>query len=451
MCRRTSRRTFLKQMGLASVSLPLVGSSSNAARPPSERLRIASIGVGGKGWVDSRLAASDGHELVAFCDVVTAKDNHNSGGYVAAAKRWPEARRYQDWRRMLDECRDIDAVTISTPDHMHAAPTLAAMRLGKHVFTQKPLTHTVHEARVLASEAKKLGVKTQMGIQNQSRSGHRSAVQLVKQGVIGKIKEVHCWSYKEWGGPPERRPDHSDPVPAGLDWDLWLGVAPERPYVHRIYQPKQWRKWIDFGSGTLGDMGIHIFEPTFSALGFKAPLSVVSEGSAPYEETWRRRNTLRYTFAGNEHTAGDRLDLTWRDGRDCRPPQSASEHLPEDAKLPSQGTLFVGTKGALVHKHIGGPTLYPEELRKSTEVPRLEHRNHYGSWRQAIVDGGEACASFGFSGPLTETVLLGCVAVRFPGERLEWEPEGLRIPNRREAEKYLRTEYRDGWKLDGLS
>jgi len=441
-----TRRSFVTTV---AAGLPLATPGILRARSPGEKLNIAAIGVGGRGWSDVNGAAS-GHNLVAFCDVMT-KVSPRKGGYVEAAKKWPKARRYQDWRKLLDEAKDIDAVTISTPDHMHALPTLAAMHLGKHVFTQKPLTHTVHESRVLMLEARRCGVATQMGIQNQSLVGHRTTAALIRGGLIGKVQEAHGWSHKGWAGPKTGRPPQSDAIPPGLDWDLWLGVAPQRPYVDKIYQPMQWRGWIDFGSGTLGDMGIHIVEPMVSSLDVGAPVTVKSRGLAPNAETWQPANTIEYEFVGNKYTAKDVFPYVWRDGGAGRPPLSTSPYLPADLKLPNQGTLFVGEKGAIVHPHGGSPLVFPADLLNGYDVPVIEKRSHFDSWREAITSGKPACASFDFSSPLTETVLLGNIAVRFPNQKLVWDSRKLKFTNNEKANTFVRSEYRKGWQLAGLS
>jgi len=443
-----SRRSFVESIATVAAGFPFAFPGIINARSPNEKLNIASIAVGGRGWSDVN-GASQGHNLVAFCDVMTEVSSRK-GGYVEAAKQWPKARRYQDWRKLLDESNDIDAITISTPDHMHAAPTLAAMKLGKHVFTQKPLTHTIHESRTLMLEARRLGVATQMGIQNQSTVGHRTTVALIQDGLVGKIKQAYGWSNKGWAGPEEGRPSQSDEVPKGLDWDLWLGVAPERPYADKIYQPMNWRGWLDFGSGTLGDMGIHVFEPMVSTLGVAPPVAVRSLGVAPNPETWQPGNTIEYEFAGTEYTTGGLLPYVWRDGKAGKPPLSTSEYLPSDLKLPKQGTLFIGEKGAIVHSHGGSPSVFPNDLLDGYDMPEIERRGHFESWHEAIQTGKPACASFDFSAPLTETVLLGNIAVRFPKERLEWDSKILRFTNNQQANEFIRTEYRKGWESEGL-
>ena len=443
-----NRRNFLKNMSIIGAGISQSRPDILRANSPNEKLNIASIAVGGRGWSDAN-GASKGHNLVAFCDVMTDVSKRK-GGYVEAAKHWPKARRYQDWRRMLDESQDIDAITISTPDHMHALPTLAAMTLGKHVFTQKPLTHTIHESRTLKAEARRLGVATQMGIQNQSTVGHRMTAAMVQAGLIGKIKEAHGWSHKGWAGPKEGRPPRPDPIPNGLDWNLWLGVATARPYNETIYQPMNWRGWLDFGSGTLGDMGIHIFEPMVSSLGVDPPISIQSMGEAPCPETWQPTNTIHYEFAGNEFTADKILPYVWRDGKAGKPPRSICKHLPTNLKLPNQATLFVGEKGAIVHPHGGKPIVFPLDLPSRYSMPTIEKRGHFENWHEAIFTGKPACASFEFSAPLTETVLLGNIAVRFPNEKLFWDSKALRFTNNDDANAFIRNEYRSGWKWDGL-
>lgn len=445
---KISRRSFVKGMTATGAGLSFGCPGILSAKSPNEKLNIASIAVGGRGWSDVN-GASQGHNLVAFCDVVT-EVSQRKGGYAEAAEQWPRARRYQDWRRLLDESNDIDAITISTPDHMHALPTLAAMRRDKHVFTQKPLTRTVHESRTLMLEARRLGVATQMGIQNQSTVGHRTTVALIQAGLIGKVREVHCWSHKQWAGPKEGRPSQSHNIPKGLDWGLWLGVAPDRPYADKIYQPMNWRGWLDFGSGTLGDMGIHIFEPVVSSLVVAPPASIKSLGPAPNPETWQPGNTIEYEFAGTQYTTDDVLRLVWRDGKAGRPPLSTSNFLPADLKLPKQGTLFVGETGALVHPHGGSPNVFPEALLSSHDIPVIEKQGHFENWHEAIRTGKPACASFDFSAPLTETVLLGNIAVRFPNERLKWDSTALRFTNSEQANSFVRTEYRKGWEMEGL-
>jgi predicted dehydrogenase len=439
-----SRRSFLKTSAAATVS-SFAAPGIISAKSPNERLNIASIAVGGRGWADAN-GASKGHNLVAFCDVMTGTTTRK-GGYAAAAKQWPKARRYQDWRKLLDEAQDIDAITISTPDHMHALPTLAAAELGKHVFTQKPLTHTIHESRTLLVETRRLGVTTQMGIQNQSTVGHRTAVAMIQNGVIGKIKEAHGWSHKRWAGPTEGRPAQADKIPEGLAWDLWLGVAPERPYAEKIYQPMSWRGWTDFGSGTLGDMGIHIFEPMVSALRVAPPLSVQSSGTKPNPETWQPTNKIKYEFLGNQYTANETLTYYWQDGGAGRPALTTSEYLPSDLKLPNQGTLFLGESGAIVLPHGGKPIVFPDDVLTDYKVPTIEKRGHFENWHEAIQAGKPACASFDFAAPLTETVLLGNIAVRFPNQKLNWDSAALRFTNNNDANSFITSDYRSGWEL----
>lgn len=444
----TNRRTFIKHAAIAGVALPGVMPTLVRAASPNGKLNLGAIAVGGKGWTDVT-SATPGHNLVAFCDVMTGATKRK-GGFAAAAEQWPKARRYSDWRRLLDESKDIDGLTISTPDHMHAAPTLAAMRLGKHVYTQKPLTHTIQEARLVRDEARRLGVKTQMGIQNQSKIGHRMTAELVQSGVIGKVLEVHSWSHKEWAGPAEGRGSKVDAVPKGLDWDLWLGNAPVRPFNEKLYTPMHWRGWIDFGSGTLGDMGIHIYEPLHTCLEVGPAKTITSRGKAPNPETWQPRNTIEYTFDGTKFTKYDTLKFTWYDGRGNQPNRNIAKGMPDSFTLPQQGTLFVGELGSIVHAHTGGPSVFPREVLSSFTPPKLEARNHYQNWQSAIIDGGQSCAAFDFSAQLTETVLLGNIAVRFPNKTLEWNSDAMKFNNSKKASKFVKQDYRKGWEVEGL-
>src|SRR5262249_49930782 len=275
------------------------------------KLRLASVGVGGKGWSDlTSVAASPHVAVVALCDI-----DETQRHLGRAAEKFPRARTFTDWRLLLERHKDFDAISVSTPDHMHAPVSLPAIALGKHVFCQKPLTHTVFEARQMQKAAKKYRVVTQMGNQIQSHEAYRTAVKLVHDGVIGKVKEVHSWqgAKMRWLLVDDRPPG-ADPIPEKLHWDAWLGVAPEPPYKAKQYHPWSWRAWQDFSNGQLGDFGCHILDPVFMALGLTAPVSVQAESSPLPREAWYRWSVVRYEFPGTERTAGERLSLTWYDG-----------------------------------------------------------------------------------------------------------------------------------------
>lgn len=437
----TTRRDFLKTAALAGAVLPCVRTSA-AFVPANSKLNIAAVGVGGKGWSDlTSIAASPFANIVALCDIDESK-NHLG----RAAEKYPEAKRYTDWRKLLEQS-DIDAVQVSTPDHMHAPISLAAMALGKHVYCQKPLAHTVFETRAMANAAAKAGVVTQMGNQIQSHEFYRTAVQLVHSGTIGKVKEVHSW---QSGSPSWRiradRPEGSDPVPATVHWDEWLGTAPERPYQNTIYHPFNWRNWQDFGTGQLGDFGCHILDPVFKSLELTAPTTVLAQAPAFNLETWPEASTVEYLFPGTQYTAGSTIKVTWYDGAGVTPPREKLE-LPENYQLPRAGSVLIGTEGSLVIPHVAAPQLFPAEKFAEVQFPALPHRDHYTSWVDACRGEDKTTSLFSYSGPLTETVLLGTIANRLPGESLQWNAAELKFINSSAANQWLTKPYRRGWEL----
>jgi predicted dehydrogenase len=462
-----SRRTFLKTLGAAGIAAPFI-SRNLRAQAPSRVLRHASFGAAGMAWNDIQAITSNPFvKLVAVAEV-----DLNRLAQVKAAH--PDVKVYQDWRELLDrEGANLDSVNVSTPDHMHAPIALSAMQLGKHVYCQKPLTHSIHECRVLTEFARKKKLVTQMGIQIHSQKAYRQAVALVQAGAIGKVKEVHTWSGKKWGdtGAP---PMASDPVPEGFNWDLWLGGCAERPFVgNGYYHPDNWRRRLDFGTGTFGDMGCHIFDPVFESLALTAPISLRSDGPAPDRHNWSINANIRYLFPGTRYTAGKTVAVTWYDG-DARPPQEilalvtpkpgepagggpdASGTNTKARKAPpnplAQGSILIGTDGVLHIPHVAIPKLYPVSRFKDYPLPPVEGTHHWSDWAEACIGGpGKPLAPFDYSGPLTETVLLGCVAVRFPGQTLEWNSARLRFDNVRAANAFVRRKYRRGWRVPGLA
>jgi predicted dehydrogenase len=438
-----TRRSFLQRLGAAGWAAPFITRGLIAA-PPSGRLRHASFGASGMAWADlGELARSDAFTLVAVAEV-------DLGRAADVKKRFPECKVYQDWRQMLDqEHKNIDSVNVSTPDHMHAPMGMSALQLGKHMYGQKPLAHDLYEVRRLTEVARQKGVVTQMGIQIHSAMEYRLAVRLVQDLVIGKIKEVHTWSGKKWGDPTPR-PDRSDPVPEGFNWDFWLGVAATRPFLGGgYYHPGNWRKRLDFGTGTFGDMGCHIYDPVFKALDLTAPLSVRSEGPVPNAWNWADNALIRYLFPGTRFTAGNTVKVTWYDG-DQRPPRDVVALIEGDS-LPDQGSIFMGAKGVMLLPHIAPPQLYPEATFKDFRRPKVESHNHWLQFVEACRGNGQTAAGFDYSGPLTEAVLLGGVATRFPQTTLEWNARALKFNNVAEANPYLRRTYRQGWEVKGLS
>jgi predicted dehydrogenase len=443
MPRRTTRRRFVQTLAAASAAVPLSASGWLRAAGANSRLRVASIGPGGKGWGDvTNVAKSPQVEIVALCDV-----DDSAQHLGRAAEKFPSAKKYRDWRRLLDESREIDAVIVSTPDHMHAPIAMPAIQLGKHVYCQKPLTHTVFEARHLAEAARRAGVVTQMGNQIQSSEAYRLAVKLIHDGAIGKVKEVHSWQSgaMRWL-PPDGRPAGSDPVPASLKWDDWLGVAPERPYKDKIYHPFNWRGWQDFSNGQLGDFGCHILDPVFMALGLSAPTIIRGEAAPFGNDAWYKKSVVHYEFPGTQHTAGRTVHVTWYDGEGHFPPREVLA-LPAEAKLPGAGSLLQGEKGSLLVPHVAMPKLFPEAHFADYKMPEVGSRDHYTSWADACRGEGQATSNFDYSGPLTETVLLGTVAIRTPGETLEWDAPRMKITNSTAANALLTRPYRHGWEV----
>jgi predicted dehydrogenase len=431
-----TRRQFLRRTAALGVGLTILPSGLRAAAPNS-RLQLAGIGVGGMGASD--LGQFLGHpriDVVALCDV-------DAGRLAAAAARAPKARTYLDWRQMLAEIGEgIDAVNVATPDHTHAGASMSAIRLGKHVYCQKPLTHDVHEARQLRRAAAQYGVKTQMGIQIHSHEAYRTAVKIIRDGVLGKIEEVHSWSGKRWGY--DGAPPLASEVPAGLAWDEWIGPAPMRPYSAGHYHPGNWRKWVDFGCGTMGDMGIHILDPVASAIQLGLPTSVISSSPVPPKDSHGMQNRVEYTFAGTDAVV-DGFQLTWYDGGMV--PDRSDWPVGE---LPGQGSMFVGEKGFMLLPHIGTPQLLPAASFADFEISTVPGDNHYHLWANACLEDGTTSANFDYAGPLTEVLLLGVLANRFPTQRLDYDGEKGAITNFPEAQALVRRQYRSGWEVPGL-
>jgi predicted dehydrogenase len=437
-----SRRSFLKTLGAAALTAPFV-TSGLMARPRNSVLQHASFGAGGMAWEDIRqLARSKRMHLVAVADVDLSRT-------VELRKLFPRTKVYQDWRELLDqEGKHIDSVNVSTPDHMHAPIAMSALQLGKHVYCQKPLAHDLYEVRKLTEFARFKGVVTQMGIQIHSSSYYRMAVLLVQAGAIGRVKEVHSWVGSVWGD-PAARPDVSDPVPAGFDWELWLGVCGERPFIGKeYYHPVNWRKRLDFGTGSLGDMGCHIFDPIFGALQLTAPMSVRSEGAAPNQWNWPVDDRIQYIFPGTTYTADKTLPVTWYDGAQRPPP--AIRALLEGDDLPNAGSIFIGTQGVLVLPHIARPMLYPDKKFKDLKFPDVTEDSHWTTFVEACLGNGHTTAGFNYSGPLAEAVLLGTVASRFPQTTLNWNTAQLAFTESA-ANEFVRRRYRSGWSVKGLS
>ncbi|MEZ6148225.1 MAG: Gfo/Idh/MocA family oxidoreductase [Planctomycetaceae bacterium] len=437
---RLTRRDFLHGVTAASLVGPLAGRTFGQPRSANQTVNIACVGVGGKGGSDLR-ETSVGHNIVAICDI-------DENTLTGAAELFPKARKYTDWRKLLEQS-DIDAVTISTPDHMHAPVTVSAMQLGKHVFTQKPLTHNVYESRCMAEIAADKGLVTQMGIQHHATARLKLAVHAIQDGVIGPVSEVHAWTDRPgtFWKQGLTRPDHSDPVPAHVHWDEWLGVAPERPYVTGLYHRFHWRGWWDFGTGALGDMGCHLLDPVVNALELGPPSTVRAEGPEPNPESGPLECIVHYDFPGTKHTT-DNVHVVWYEAGK-QPPRELFQ-APDDWAGSQNGVLYVGEKGNLFVGFPEMPELFPQEKYADYQWPEIEDHNHYTEWTSAIIGEGKTSCPFSYSGPLTETVLLGNVAFR-TGETIHWDSENLKATGCQAADRFLREEYRPGWEVDGLS
>jgi len=417
--------------------------------PPSERVNVAGIGAGGQGGGDIRAMAGLGANVVALCDV---DQRHAAGTF----QKFPKARVYRDFRQLLDkEERHIDAVTVGTPDHIHAVATMDAIRRGKHVYCEKPLTHTIYEARQVTLAAEKHRVVTQMGNQGHATEGARLTNEWIQAGVIGDVRHVHVWSdragklWKQGIGRPQDRPA----VPATLDWNLWLGPAPQRPY-HPAYAPTKWRGWWDFGTGAMGDMGCHIVDHPVWALKLGYPTAVEAvttlDGSEldgkPNFETYPIAAVIHYEFPARGNLPA--VNMTWYEGG-LMPPTPAE--MPASQQLPRNGVLYIGSKGKLFHTSHGGmPSLLPAELNDAARLvnktlPRSP--GHHSEWLLACKGQAQAMSNFSYSGPLTETVLLGVLAQRAAGRRLEWDGQNLKVKNLPELNAHVHKEYRQGWSL----
>lgn len=441
MTRQTiRRRDVLKAAAGAAVvgALP----SICQARLANGVLRTAHIGVGGMGGAD--LGSISSHkkvEVAALCDV----DLNTLNG---AKARFPNAKLFRDYRELFAEMgKSIDAVVVSTPDHTHAPAAMTALNHNKPVYCQKPLTHEVFEARQLRLVAEKKGLVTQMGIQVHSSAVYRRAVQIIQSGAIGKVSHVYAWSNKNWGYDGGALANESSP-PEQLDWNLWLGTAAERKFSPGIYHPGNWRKLVDFGTGTLGDMGVHIFDTPYAALELTFPNWAKTTCRAPTGIGHPEKNVVEYEFPGTKYTTAT-LSWIWYDGG-FAPPKNADLKIPEGIKLPDQGSLFVGEGGTMLLPHVSEAVLFPEEKFKEYKRPDVQDANHYHQWVDACLGEGKTSADFTYGGKLTEALLLGVVANRFPDTKLMWDAAKLEVTNLADANKLIKRSYRKGFEVEGL-
>ncbi len=460
----SNRREFIKNTGLFATSVTLSSgvvftSCKNEATKKTiektvkilENVRTAHIGIGGMGLEDLKAIASHPKAIItALCDV-------DSRALAAAKELFPDAKTFKDYRVMLAELGDsVDAVIVSTPDHTHAPASMMAMDLDKPVYCQKPLTHHVSEARAMKKKAEEKNLITQMGIQVHSFYDYKLATQLIQAGIIGKVKMVHAWSPKNWGYDGEI-PKGSDPVPEHLDWNLWLGTSKTRDYKENVYHPGNWRKLVDYGCGTLGDMGVHIFDTPYNALDLDIPYTIKNECREPNGFGFPENNIVTYEFPGTKYTT-DNFKWIWYDGEGA-PRMSDDLKLPgNDEKLPEQGAMFIGEKGNLLLPHfmelprliIDGKyeeidlSIIDESIRD--EVPGERDYNkesaiHYHEFIDACMGKAKCSAPFSYAARLTETILLGVIAGYFPNQTLHWDKATLKFKEA-EVNKFLDVPYR---------
>jgi predicted dehydrogenase len=443
MASQLNRRAMLRRTAAAGAGLWLAGRGRRQAESasPNERLNLAIVGSRGRGAENLKFLT--GENIVALCDV-------DSGFLAQAAKEFPKARTFRDYRKLLDAMhREIDAVVVSTPDHMHAPISLRAMKLDKHVYCEKPLTWCIAEARLMAKTAGERKLATQMGTQGMAENRSRAGIEVLRSGVLGRITEMHVWTDRAAGWWPQGvdRPRDTPPVPNEVDWDLWLGVAPPRPY-HPDYCPFKWRGWKDFGTGPLGDMGIHNAAMPYAALELGLPKSAeIVETSGLKGETFPAWATLKYEFAASGNRGS--LTLYWYDGG-----RKPSAQLLGGLPVGGNGAILVGTNGTLWSREwTGGDwTLLPREKFRGHKppepsVPRAPEANHYLEWIRACKGGPPAFCRFdGFAAMLTETMLLGDLALRV-GKKVEWDAQAMKAPGCPEAEEFIGREYRKGWEV----
>ncbi len=429
------RRDFIKSAG-ALASITMLPSCAWAVAK-NGKLRTAHIGVGGMmGGADlASIASHPMVEVTALCDVDTT--------YLAEAQKlYPKAQTFADYRKLFDKLgKSIDAVIITTPDHTHAPASLMAMNLGLPVYCQKPLTHHVSEARAMRKFAEDNKIITQMGIQCHSSDMYRQAVGLIQAGIIGKVSCVRAWSPKNWGYDGEA-PTGSDPIPTTLDWNLWLGTSPERPYKKGLYHPGNWRKVLDYGCGTLGDMGVHIFDTPYTALNLDVPMTINNNCRQPTGFGHPEHNVVTYEFPGTQYTT-ETLKWVWYDGKGAPMDQENPDlQLPNNEKLPEQGAIFIGEKGNLLLPHWDYPKLIVNGQYEKITFPEIEKVDHYHQFVDACLGKAECSAPFTYGARLTESILLGVIANRFPNETLHWDIKNAKFAEA-QANVLLESKYRN--------
>ncbi|MEN6424741.1 MAG: Gfo/Idh/MocA family oxidoreductase [Phycisphaerales bacterium] len=444
-----SRRQFVGAAATVAaftvVPRSVLGGAGNAA--PSDRVNVAAIGAGGMGAGNTNACADAGANIVALCDVDWAKA-------AGQFEKYPNAKKYKSFVEMLDkEAQNIDAVIVATPDHMHAIASTAAMKRGKHVYCQKPLTRLVSEARAMTEIARKYKVVTQMGNQGHSGDGVRDICEWIWAGVIGEVKEVHAWTNRPIWPQGIDRPKEVHEIPSTLDWNLWLGPAPERPY-NKCYAPFAWRGWWDFGGGALADMACHVLDPVFWALKLKYPVSVEASCTPVNDETFPLASMVHYEYPAREGMPA--VKVHWYDGG-LKPQRPDLLEVGRPLDQAASNVLFIGSRGVLRCGEYGdNPQLLPYERHREfmkNKPPQTLKRiktSHEGNWLEVIRTGGQATSHFDYAGPFTEMVTMGNLAIRPEnvGKKLLWDGENMRVTNDEKANDYVQMHYRKGWSLE---
>lgn len=455
-----NRREFIRTSAVVSGSLMFAGCATAGTPKPrklsaNDKLNIACMGCGGKGASDMGEFFNAGENIVALCDT-------NQANLDAAAKKIreknPDVKLYRDYRKLLDEMGNtVDAVTVSTPDHMHAPISLAALELGKHVYCQKPLTWCITESRALQKAAKNAGVITQMGNQGSGNEGLRRGIELVQAGIIGEVREIQAWTNRPVWPQGFDRPTGADAIPDTLSWDLWLGVAPKRDFKKDVYTPFKWRGFKDFGCGALGDMACHLWNFFFRALKLGYPTSVVAENSDNFADTFPGKGKVTFQFPAR----GDMppLKLVWYEGG-WKPELGQVQDVADlnGGQLPNNGVFLIGSKGTIFQADDYGANIYIKLKDDARLRPYAKHeataavpvtlprtKNHYTEWSEACKGGPAPFSSFDIAGYLTETILIGCVAQRFDKQLLEWDGPNMKVKNFAAAQEFIGRNYRKGW------
>jgi predicted dehydrogenase len=448
-----SRRRFIREAAGSFIAAPFILRKPGRELFPGSKLNHACIGVGGMMGLND-LQNFMKHQdvmIAAICDV-------DSDNLKKASEIVPGARRYRDWREMFEKEGDrIDSVNVTVPDHNHFIISYEAIKRRKHVYCQKPMCHDVAEVRLLTESSEHFNVVTQLGTQYASGAGDRTAVQLIKDKAIGKIRHVYLCSNRPGAIDSYRlkgpRPANGQDPPANLDWEVWIGTAPMRPYVPEIYHPVKWRAWQDFGTGWSGDIGCHIFDAVWKGLGLKSPRNVVADVQKSWQEsrerksdTWPQSDHITWMFPGNDLTDLKLLPVEWFDG-EIYPPKEIRDLLP-GKEYPAESAMLTGSEGALLIPHRGMPVLLPESRFRNFTLPKFESRNHYHHFVDACLGRTKTESNFSLAGPMAEAILLGTVAIRVPDKLLEWDRNLMKFPNYPSAGRYLKRSYRKGWEVN---